>query len=132
MSQKRLKKSKKKALKAMSNTELKKRVDVLNKHRKQHHKNDRAVLKSKDKKSNRKIIISQIRLYESRRLTGDSGSSADEQQGKSKHKKVKKKLKKEKVPPPQRGKFTKKTNNDRVNDLSNWLFDVEDWSNKHG
>eukprot|EP01084_Bolivina_argentea_P210741 358602_1 len=60
----------------MSIKQLKKRINVLNKHRKQHHKTDRTV-----KKSNKKILISQIRLYESNRLSGDSGSSADEQQG---------------------------------------------------
>eukprot|EP01084_Bolivina_argentea_P298788 514944_1 len=80
MSQQRLKKSKKKTLEAMSIKQLKKRIDVLNEHREQHHKTDRTVKKTV-KKSNKKILISQIRLYESRRLTGDSGSSADEQQG---------------------------------------------------
>eukprot|EP01084_Bolivina_argentea_P210740 358601_1 len=82
MSQQPLKKSKKKTLKAMSIKRLKKRIDVLNEHREQHHKTDRAVRKSVNTtKYNKTILISRIRLYESSRLSGDSGSSADEQQG---------------------------------------------------
>eukprot|EP01084_Bolivina_argentea_P298789 514945_1 len=75
MSQQRLKKSKKKTLEAMSVKELKQRMNVLNEHRKQHQPDQKFLNPQK------KFLISQIRLYESSRLTGDSGSSADEQQG---------------------------------------------------